>query len=128
MEMKRKEQIFKGKTLVELQALDVREFAKLLPSRRRRSVLRNFQEHETFVKDVSKKMEKGKKSIKTHIRDLVVVPGLVGKKIQVYNGREFVPIEITIDMLGHKLGEFSITRAKAKHTNKTTAKPKAVKK
>jgi small subunit ribosomal protein S19 len=47
---------------------------------------------------------------------LVIVPKLVGMKIQIYNGRDFVPVEITGEMLGHKLGEFAPTRARIKHT------------
>jgi small subunit ribosomal protein S19 len=114
-QVRKKELKFKGKTIEELKNLGVREFAKLLRSRQRRTVLRNFQEHENFVKRVNSKLEKGKKSIKTHRRDLVIVPGLIDKRIQIYNGREFIPIDVTIEMLGHKLGEFAPTRAKAKH-------------
>lgn len=115
MEARKKEYKFRGKTLEELQKLDVREFATLLRSRQRRTVLRNFQKHENFIKRALTQLEKGKKSIKTHYRDLVIVPTLVGMRIQVYNGREFVPFDVTIEMLGHKFGEFSQTRAKARH-------------
>lgn len=121
---KRKEQTFKGKTLEELKSLDVREFAKLLRSRQRRTVLRNFQEHENFVKRIITQLNEGKKVVKTHIRDLVIVPELVGVKLQIYNGREFVPVDITVEMLGHKFGEFSQTRAKAKHNKNEKAGPK----
>ena len=118
IEIRKKEQKFKGKTIEELKTLDVREFAKLLRARQRRTVLRNFQEHENFVTRVNEKVGKGKKSIKTHKRDLVIVPELVGIRIQVYNGREFMPFDVTLEMLGHKFGEFAPTRTKAKH-NKT---------
>ena len=47
---------------------------------------------------------------------LVVVPALVGMKLQVYNGNKFVPVEITGEMLGCKFGEFAPTRAKIVHT------------
>jgi small subunit ribosomal protein S19 len=115
VEVRKRELKYKGKTLEELKTLDVREFAKLLRSRQRRTVLRNFQEHENFVKRVQEKLSKGKKSVKTHRRDLVIVPELVGIRLQVYNGREFMPIDVTIEMLGHKFGEFAPTRVKAKH-------------
>lgn len=124
MQVKKKELRFKGKTLVELQALDVREFAKLLNSRQRRSVLRNFQEHENFIKRANSHLAKGKKSVRTHIRDLVIVPGLVGMKLQVYSGRDFLPFEVTIEMLGHKFGEFSPTRTKARHNKDEKVKKK----
>lgn len=129
METKKKEIKFKGKTIEELKVLDVREFAKLLRSRQRRTVLRNFQRHENFIKRVEEQLAKGKKSIRTHIRDLVVVPELVGLRIQIYNGREFVPVDFTIEMLGHKFGEFSQTRVRAKHNKEDKSKKKeAVKK
>jgi small subunit ribosomal protein S19 len=123
MEMRKKEARFRGKTIEELKKLDVREFARLLRSRQRRTVLRNFQEHENFVKRATEQLKKGKKSIRTHFRDLVIVPELVGIKLQIYNGREFVPVEVTIEMLGHKFGEFSQTRVRARH-NKDEKKKK----
>ena len=63
------------------------------------------------------KFQEGK-SVKTHDRDLVIVPGMVGMKIQVYNGQNFVPVEIVGEMLGHKLGEFSPTRKFVRHGGK----------
>lgn len=121
VEVKKKEQTFRGKKLEELKSLDVREFAKLLPANRRRNVLRNFQEHEKFLSMVTKKK---KKSVKTHKREIVILPELVGMKMQVHNGKEFVPVDITFDMLGHKLGEFSMTRVKAKHNKDEKGQPK----
>jgi len=116
MEIRKKEFNFRGKSLEELQKLDVREFASLLKARQRRSTLRQFQEIEEFVKRARKKLEKGKKFIRTHKRDIVIVPQLIGIKLQIYNGNKFIPLEITGDMLGHKFGEFAPTRAKIKHT------------
>ena len=115
MEIKKKEFTYRGKTIEELNTLDVREFAKYLPSRQRRTVLRNFQEVEGFLKRAKDKESKNKR-IKTHKRDLVVVPQMVGMKIQVYNGRNFVPIDVIGEMLGHKLGEFAPTRARITHS------------
>jgi small subunit ribosomal protein S19 len=111
-----KKQAFKyrGKTVEELKALDIREFAKLLPSREKRSVLRGFREIEDFVRRCEVKISK-KKPIKTHYRDLVIVPKMIGMKIFVYNGQEFNPVEITGEMLGTRLGEYSHTRGKVSH-------------
>ena len=114
IEHKKKEFTYRGKTIEELKQLNMREFAKFLTSKERRYVLRNFQEIERFVKMVKEKLEKNKK-IKTHKRNLVIIPELVGMNIQVHNGKEFVPVEITGEMLGHKLGEFSLTRSKVVH-------------
>jgi small subunit ribosomal protein S19 len=114
IESTKKQTTFRGKTLEELKALDVREFAKYLKSRQRRSVLRQFQVIEDFVSRAKKKAEKNKQ-IKTHERTIIIVPQMVGMKIQVYNGKEFMPFEIVKEMLGHRLGEFSPTRSKVKH-------------
>jgi len=113
-EIRRKEFTYRGKTLEELKKLDVREFAKYLKSRQRRNILRQFQKIENFVSSAKIKESKNK-SLKTHQRDLPIVPGMVGMKIFVYNGKSFVPVDITGDMLGHKLGEFALTRKRIKH-------------
>ncbi|MDM7918390.1 MAG: ribosomal protein S19 family protein [Methanosarcina sp.] len=110
----KKEFTFRGKTLQELKALEVREFAKFAKSRNRRTILRNFQEIEGFVNRAKTKEEKGKK-IRTHKRDIIIVPQMIGMKIQVYDGKTFVPIEVTGEMLGHRLGEFAPTRGRIKH-------------
>jgi len=110
----KKQFTFRGKTLEELNVLDVREFAKYLKSRQRRAVLRQFSEIEKFIARSRKKVANGKQ-IKTHNRDMVIVPGMVGMKIGIHDGRNFAPIEITGNMLGHRLGEFALTRQKVKH-------------
>lgn len=114
MELRRKEFTYRGKTLDELKKLDVREFAKYLRSRQRRSVLRQFQKIEEFISR-SKAEENKKGVIRTHQRDIVVVPEMVGMKIHVYNGQVFMAVNIVGEMLGHKLGEFALTRARIKH-------------
>jgi len=112
--MQKKDFTFRGKTIEELKSLDVREYAKYLTSRQRRAVLRQFQEIEDFISRARKKLAK-KKNIKTHKRTIIITPELIGMKIQVYNGKDFVPIEIVGEMLGHRLGEFALTRARIKH-------------
>ena len=114
MELKRKEFTYRGKTLEELKKLNIREFAKELKSRQRRTVLRQFQEIENFVERAKKKVAK-KKAIKTHLRHIIIVPELVDMRIQVYNGREFLPVQVIGEMLGHRLGEFALTRSRIKH-------------
>ena len=115
MEITRKLVTYKGKTMEELKALDVREFAKYLPSRGRRSVLRNFQKIEDFIKRAKEKSGKGKK-IKTHDREMVIVPQLIGMNIQVHTGRNFLPVQIEPEMLGHRLGEMAPTRSRVAHS------------
>ena len=114
MELQKKQFAYRGKTIEELKELDVREFAKYLKSRQRRFVLRNFQEIDRFVGRANVKIAKNK-PIRTHQRDIIIVPKMVGMKISVYNGQNFMPFEVTGEMLGHKLGEFALTRTRVKH-------------
>jgi len=111
---KSKDKFFRGKNVEELKALDTREFAKLVKSRERRTLRRNYDVIEQFVKKCVEKSAKNR-PIKTHDRALVVVPAMVGKSIGVYNGKEFVKVDIVEEMLGHRLGEFSPTRRPTKH-------------
>ena len=108
-----KEFTYRGKTLQELQQLDLREFAKLIKSRPRRSILRQTEAVEKFLKRCQK--NHNKKEIKTHLRDLVVVPQFVGLTIHIHNGKKFVPIKIIEEMIGHRLGEFAQTRGRVEH-------------
>ena len=75
---------------------------------------RQFNEIDKFIARAKKKISKNK-PVKTHNRDIVIIPGMVGMKIGIHNGRTFEPIEITGNMLGHRLGEFALTRQKVKH-------------
>ena len=114
MEYTKKQFTFKGKTIEELKKLDVREFTKFIRSRERRTALRNFQDIEKFVNRAKEKISKNK-LVKTHHRYLIVVPEMVGMKIQIYNGKSFVPVQVTEEMLGHRFGEFAPTRGRVKH-------------
>ncbi|NCO11541.1 30S ribosomal protein S19 [Candidatus Pacearchaeota archaeon CG_4_9_14_0_2_um_filter_39_13] len=111
-----KEKIYRGKSIDDLKKLDIRESAKILPSRSRRSVLRNFDVIEKFISSCEKKTGRGKR-IKTHLRDIVIVPGLVGFTIAVHNGKEFQEVQVTTEMIGHRLGEFAQTRTKVTHSS-----------
>ena len=109
-----KEFTYRGKTMAELKALDTREFAKLVKSRARRAVLRQSAEIEGFVAKCARCKAKSKQ-IKTHLRDIVIVPKMVDYTVMIHNGKQFIAIPIIPEMLGHRLGEFSVTRQKVKH-------------
>ena len=112
---------FRNKTLEELKQLSMDEFAELLPSRQRRSIKRGLSDEK---KKLLKKLEK-KDNVKTHRRDMIVFPSMVGKTIQVHNGKGFQAVTITEEMIGHYLGEFALTRKRAVHTSMgVTNKPK----
>ncbi len=114
----RDEFIFYGKTIEEVKNLSIEDFIKLIPARRRRSFKRGiFEQNKPLLEKIRKaKAGKIKKPIKTHIRDMIVIPEMLGLKIQIHNGKTFEPIEIQPEMLGHLLGEFSFTRQRVTHS------------
>lgn len=109
-----KEFIYHGKTVQELQKMPLEEFAKLVPSRERRKMKRGFTEAEKkLLADL--KMPGGK-DVKTHCRDMIVLPEMIGKTIKVYTGKEWLQIMIEPELMGHRLGEFALTRKTVKHS------------
>ena len=77
-----------------------------------RSVWKGPFVHPSLLKKIDKLKDKSnKKPIKTWSRNSTIIPDFVGQTIAVYNGRQFVPVYITENMVGHKLGEFSPTRS-----------------
>ncbi len=107
-----------GKSIEDVEKMPMEEFVKLLPARRRRTIKRGLmQKQKKFFDKVRKaKLGKSKKMIKTHVRDIVVVPEMLGLAIYVHNGKEFIPVIIVPEMLGHLLGEFALTRKKVQHS------------
>ena len=112
--LKKKEFKYRGKSLEELKQLDIREFAKLLKSNEKRTLLRQTDKIQKFILKCKKKTQE-KKPIKTHSRDLIIVPQIIGLRILIHKGNSYFPIEIMGEMLGHRLGEFATTRIKVKH-------------
>ena len=112
---------FRSKTIDELKELSISEFAELLPTRQRRSIKRGFCDGKLkFLEKVQKK-----NNVKTHFREMIIFPNMIGKTIQIHNGKSFVAILITEEMIGRFLGEFALTRKRAVHTNiGVTNKPK----
>ena len=113
---------YRGYTLEQLREMSMDQFIKLLPSRQRRSLQRGLNHVQLRLLEkvrehieMMKRGEKPKKPIKTHARDMVILPEMVGLTIHVYNGKEFVPVEIKPEMIGHRLGEFAMTNKPVKH-------------
>ena len=104
---------YRGKTLDELKNLSIKEFAMLLPSRQRRSLIRGLKpEHKKFLN----KLKASSSPVKTHLRNMILLPEMVGKNILLYNGKEYVTVRVEADMLGHCIGEFALTRKSVKHS------------
>jgi small subunit ribosomal protein S19 len=110
--MVKKEFYYKGKTLEELKRLSITELAELLPSRQRRCIKRGFSDDKkNFIKKIAKK-----DNVETHLREMIVLPAMVGKTIKIHSGKEFVPVLIIPEMIGLFLGELVITRRKVEHS------------
>ena len=103
----------KGKTFEEVKKLSLEEFSKMLSSRDRRALKKGFTEEQKKL--LLRIRKKPKSFLKTHSRDMVIIPELVGLKIGIHNGKEFVQVDIKPEMLGHRLGEFALTRKKIEH-------------
>ncbi len=81
--------------------------------------------HESLVKKIDAMNEKNeKKVIKTWSRASMIVPDMLGHTIAVHNGKTHVPVYVTEQMVGHKLGEFALTRTYRGHAADKTAKKK----
>jgi small subunit ribosomal protein S19 len=111
--MAKKEFKYCGKSVEEVQAMTPEDYAKIAPSRIRRSIKRGFTEEQ---KKILKKLKKDAKNIETHCRDMVILPSMLGKTIKVHDGKAFIPVTIAKEMLGHVLGEFALTRKRVAHS------------
>ncbi len=115
-----KEFYYRGYNLEQLQQTSMDDFIKLLPTRQRRSLLRGLTNDQKRlleeIRYVRRSSEKERKSpIKTHCRDMIILPEMVRLTILVHNGKEFSQVDITPEMIGHYLGEFAITNKKVSH-------------
>jgi len=109
---KRKEEfLYRGRKVADLAKMSVEELAGLLPARQRRTIKRG------LVKDNKRLMTslKNKDSVRTHIRNMIVMPDMVGKNLEIYNGKSFEKVEVMPEMIGHFFGEFSLTRGRVQH-------------
>jgi small subunit ribosomal protein S19 len=114
---------YRGYTLDQLQSISMDSLIRLLPSRARRSLakrglttaqsklLQKIRKHRKLIQSG----QQPPKPIKTHVRDMIILPEMTGLTIHVHNGKEFQPIEITPEMIGHRLGEYAITNKKVVH-------------
>lgn len=118
--MPKKEFSYRGHSIEELQNMSMDEFIKLLPSRQRRTLLRGLdQVQRTLLENIrrSKKATKGNEKVivKTHARDMIILPEMIGVNLLIHNGKEFTAVEIAPEMIGHYLGEFAITNKPVRH-------------
>ena len=110
--MVQKKFTYQGKDLEELQKLSITELASLMPSDARRKIIRLGDKEKAFIK----KVQDSKKPVKTHLRDMIVLPFMVGKTIMVHSGKLFQQVIIIEEMIGHRLGEYVFTRNRVAHS------------
>ncbi len=103
---------FRGRDMEELREMSLEQFAELLNSRGRRKIKRGLRQNEKKLLDDIEEND----SVKTHERAMIVVPEMVGKTVHIYNGQDFIPVEIEPEMLGHYLGELARTRKEVEHS------------
>ena len=111
---------FRGYSLSELQDMSLEEFAELLPSDERRMLDRGLPPRQKKllegVREVNEMENPKEEFIRTHCRDMIILPKMVGLRFGVYNGEEFASVEVEPEMVGHRLGEFALTRKKVEHS------------
>lgn len=116
-----KEFFYRGKSLEELKQMTIDEIARMIPSRMRRSLKRGLTEKQKILLENIKKNPE--KFHKTHVRDMVVLPQMVGAKLGIFKGgakpgdnSKWVNVVIAPEMIGHRLGEYSIPIGRVKHS------------
>lgn len=112
-----------GHTLDELKEMSINELAKLLKARERRRLLKGLTEEEKKLLEAIKKDPE--KFHRTHCREMIILPQMVGAKIGVYVGggkkeakesEKWATVVVKPEMIGHRIGEFAITTKRVKHS------------
>ena len=112
-----KEFTYRGISQKELEELPLDKLLKLFPARIRRSLTRGINDNKRKLIGEIKATKEGKLKtpINTHLRDLIILPYMIGTTVNVYSGKEFVPVTITSEMVSHYLGEYVITNKRVSH-------------
>jgi len=112
-----KEFTYRGLPQKELEELPLDKLLELFPARIRRSLTRGINDNKRKLIGEIKAAKEGKLKtpINTHLRDLIILPYMVGTTVNVYSGKEFVPVTITSEMVSHYLGEYVITNKRVSH-------------
>jgi len=108
---------YRGLSQKELEGLPLEKLLELFPARARRSLTRGINDNKRKLIGEIKATKEGKLKtpINTHLRDLIILPFMIGTTVNVYSGKEFVPVTITSEMVSHYLGEYVITNKRVSH-------------
>lgn len=108
---------YRGVSLEELQGMSLEKLFLLFSSRQRRSLTRGITDGKRKLIEEIKLAKAGKLKtpIKTHLRDLIILPYMVGVTVNTFAGKDFVPVTIIPEMIGHYLGEYVMTNKRVSH-------------
>ena len=122
---RRKEEFtYHGYKIEELQQMNITELLPIMPSRARRKINRGFTEgHEKLLAE----FRAGNDRIRTHLRDMVILPEMVGKEVEIHNGKEFVKVELQPEAVFMYFGEFALTRKRVSHGSAGIGAPRSSK-
>lgn len=112
--MAKKEFKYRGKSIQEIKGMSIKDFMQIIPARQRRTLKRGFTEQE---KKLLERVKNNEDNIKTHCRDIIITPIMIDKTMLIYNGKTFQKITIVPEMIGHRLGEFALTRSRVTHSS-----------
>jgi small subunit ribosomal protein S19 len=109
---RREEFTYRGYRIDDLKQMGMTELIKIMPARARRKINRGLTRgEENFLANI----RAGQGKIRTHLRDMVILPEMVGREVEIHNGKEFVKVEFQPESLFHYLGEFALTRKRVAH-------------
>ena len=107
---------YRGKDIEELEGMTLEDLASLLPARQRRVLKRGLTKQQKKLLGSIRRFKGKDKLIRTHVRDMIVLPEMAGAKLGIHNGKEWITVIIDPAMVGHYLGEFALTRKPVKHS------------
>lgn len=112
MPRRREEFTYRGFRIDDLKQMGISDLVKIMPARARRKINRGLTRgEETFLENI----RSGDEKIRTHLRDMIILPEMIGREVEIYNGKEFVKVEFQPESVFHYLGEFALTRKRVAH-------------
>lgn len=112
---------FRGYNQDQLKSISIEALLPLLNARQRRSLNKRvgkyMSEQKRKLREEIKLAISGKlnNKLKTHVRDMIILPDMIGLSVSVHNGKEFFDVNIRPEMVGHYLGEYAITNKRVQH-------------
>lgn len=112
MPRRREEFTYRGFRIDDLKQMGMSDLVKIMPARARRKINRGLTRgEETFLENI----RSGDGKVRTHLRDMIILPEMIGREVEIYTGKEFVKVEFQPESVFHYLGEFALTRKRVSH-------------